>query len=98
MTLFGHTIEFNPKRTAPNGGVPRSAGGRSLHDAPTETVVTVRGFKPGLSPERRAHLQAYGLIPGRCAKIIQHLPVLVVQVDHCELALEADLACLIEIE
>ena len=50
------------------------------------------GFAPDLPPERWAHLQAYGLVPGRFVRVLQHAPVTVVQVEHCEIALELDLA------
>jgi Fe2+ transport system protein FeoA len=51
------------------------------------------GFAPGLPQELGAHLQAYGLVPGRYVRVLQHTPVTVVQVEHCEIALEDDLAC-----
>lgn len=98
MTLFGYAIGFKVKSAASTGGDQPAASGRCLCDAPSDTVVTFSGFGPGLSPERRAHLQAYGLITGRCVRVVQHHPVTVVLVDHCELALEGDLARLVEID
>lgn len=53
----------------------------------------VVGFCERMNPERRAHLQAYGLAPGRAVQVVQQSPVTVVQVDHTELALEVGLAC-----
>ena len=58
----------------------------------------VLNFSPAISPDRRAHLQAYGVVPGRCVKIIQHFPVTVIQVEQTELALETELAGKIEVE
>jgi Fe2+ transport system protein FeoA len=65
----------------------------TLADIPPGDGVELRGFAPGLPQERRAHLQAYGLVPGRFVRVLQHNPVTVVQVEHCEIALEDDLAC-----
>lgn len=59
---------------------------------PGERAMVV-GFCERMNPERRAHLQAYGLVPGRAVQVVQQSPVTVVQVDHTELALEVELAC-----
>jgi Fe2+ transport system protein FeoA len=59
--------------------------------------MRVKGFLPGLTAERRAHLQAYGLSPGYWVEVIQHYPVTVVRVEHTELALEAGLACQVQV-
>jgi Fe2+ transport system protein FeoA len=48
--------------------------------------------------ERRAHLQAYGLVPGHCVRILQHSPVTIVQIEHMELALEGGLARQVQVE
>jgi len=72
----------------------------------TQTIVNIKPgcrarilkFSPAISPDRRAHLQAYGVVPGRYIKIIQHFPVTVIQVEHTELALETELAGKIEVE
>ena len=50
------------------------------------------GFTSGLSPNCFAHLQAYGLVPGYWVRVIQQSPVLVIQIDYTELALEMELA------
>lgn len=55
------------------------------------------GFSPGLPREHLAHLQAYGLVPGRTVRVLQHAPVTVVEVEHCEIALEAEMACQIHV-
>ena len=59
--------------------------------------MRVKGFLPGLSPERQAHLLAYGLAPGYWVQVIQHSPVTVVRIEHTELALEAGLACQVQV-
>jgi Fe2+ transport system protein FeoA len=52
----------------------------------------VVGFADGVSPDRRARLQAYGLIPNYWVRVVQHSPVTVVRLDQTELALETELA------
>jgi len=47
---------------------------------------------------RRAHLQAYGLIPDDWVRVVQHSPVTVIQIDQTELALENSLASQIEVQ
>lgn len=42
--------------------------------------------------ERQSQLQAYGLIPGRQVQVLQVWPVVVVLLEHTELALENELA------
>jgi len=98
MTLFGYKIE------------PRSFTGRRKKflaaDNTSTTLVDIhpgqqaqlRGFAAGLSSDRFAQLQAYGLPPGRWVRVIQHSPVTIIQVENCELALEADLARQIEMD
>lgn len=65
----------------------------TLADIPPGDGAQLKGFAPGLPQERWAHLQAYGLVPGRFVRVLQHIPVTVVQVEHCEIALEDELAC-----
>jgi Fe2+ transport system protein FeoA len=47
---------------------------------------------------RRAHLQAYGLVPGHWVEVVQHSPVTIVLVDYTELALERDMARRVAVE
>lgn len=56
------------------------------------------GFTSNLPPDRFAHLQAYGLVPGYWVRVIQHSPVLVIQIHHTELALEMELAGNVNVE
>lgn len=65
----------------------------TLADVLPGEAVRLLGFAPELPPERWAHLQAYGLAPGRCVRVLQHTPITVVQVEHSEIALEDELAC-----
>lgn len=70
----------------------------TLVDLPAGAVAKVVGFGRGLSLDRRVQLQAYGLVPGYRVKLLQHSPVIVVLVDNTELAMEDDVAGLVEIE
>lgn len=70
----------------------------TLANVPPGGRATVVGFCERMNPERRAHLQSYGLVPGRAVHVVQQSPVTVVQVDHTELALEVDLACGVLVE
>lgn len=70
-------------------------GGLSLADVPPGFRVRVIGFAEGFPPDRRAHLQAYGLVPDYTAKVLQQAPVTILKIDHTELALENELAALI---
>jgi Fe2+ transport system protein FeoA len=70
----------------------------SLADVPAGEKVCVCGFISGLSAEQRSHLQAYGILPGHCVKILQHSPVTIVQIEHMELALENGLARYVQVE
>ena len=66
--------------------------GRLLADVPPQSTVRLAGYLPGMPPERRAQLQAYGLLPGQSLRVLQHKPVTIIQVDLTELALETELA------
>jgi Fe2+ transport system protein FeoA len=67
--------------------------GRTLKDVPVGRRARVAGFCAGLTADRLAYLQAYGVAPGYWVRVLQHNPVTVVQVEHTELALESELAC-----
>jgi len=54
--------------------------------------VCVAGFTSSISAERKARLQAYGLVSGQVVRVLQHNPVTVVVIEHLELAMETDLA------
>ena len=95
MTSFGRKM-FNGRRGRRCSH--KRAGDLTLADVPAGGQVCVRGFRKGLSGERRAHLQAYGLMPGHWVRILQHSPVTIVQVEHMELALENGLARQVTVE
>jgi Fe2+ transport system protein FeoA len=58
---------------------------------PGENAIIV-DFLPGISSEQRAHLLAYGVIPGSIIRVIQQTPVTILEVDQLELALEKKIA------
>lgn len=97
MTVFGYTIP-NPTRIRLRRWQIRQAGldlapaDQTLEKLPMGKPAQIDGFLAGLSPERRTHLQSYGLVPGTWVYVSQHSPVTIVQVEHLELALENDLA------
>ena len=53
----------------------------------------VKASLPGL-----AQLQAYGLASGYWVRVLQRTPVIVLQIDHLELAMEKELADLVQVE
>ncbi len=69
-----------------------------LTDIDTNSTARITGFAPSLSANRKAHLQAYGIIPGNTLRVQQKRPVTIVQVEHTEIALEAELAAAIYVE
>jgi len=96
MTLFG--CKHFQRHRRRGHGAPRKEGRLTLADSPPGRCMRVRGFSARLPAERQAHLQAYGLIAGHCVKVLQHAPITVVQIEHTELALEDNLARLVEVE
>ncbi len=55
--------------------------------------ASILGFSPAIAAERLYQLQSYGLLPASHIAVVQNWPVVVVQVEHTELAIENDLAC-----
>lgn len=88
----GHRKRRRRIRMRGAGGCTGRSQELTLADVPPDCQAKVIGFLPGLPKERKAHLQAYGLVPGYWVRVIQQSPVTVVQVEHTELALERELA------
>ena len=87
-SLFGRLALALFKASRPTGGAQSLAGeGFTLADVPPGWQAKVVGFADGVSPDRRARLQAYGLIPDYWVRVVQHSPVTVVRLDNTELAL-----------
>ncbi len=51
-----------------------------------------------LSPSHLQHLNAYGVLPNRTVKVLALHPLVIIQVEHCELALEDSIARQIIVE
>ena len=66
--------------------------GVTLAEVPVGCKAEVLGFSADFPPERKAYLQAYGLVPNYQVQVLQRSSVTIVRVDHIELALENDLA------
>ena len=103
MTLFGWQGIWPGKRMrgrTPAGTLPGfgRTEARSLMDVPPGNRAKVLSFSPNLAMERKAHLQAYGILPGHWVKVLQHSPVIVIQIDHTEVAMETGLAGEIHVE
>lgn len=64
----------------------------TLADVPPGCRAKVTGFTGALRTGRSAYLQAYGLMPGHWVMVLQHSPVMVIQVDHTEIAMEREMA------
>jgi Fe2+ transport system protein FeoA len=77
-----------PDSSAPTG---HRAATLTLAETPTGAWATVREIG-SLSPARRDHLHAYGIVPGRLLRVIRQANVSIVEVEHTELALEAEIA------
>jgi len=66
--------------------------GTTLAEVPAGCRVQVLAFSEDFPADRRAYLQAYGLVPDYWVQVLQHSPVTIVRLDHLELALENELA------
>ncbi len=99
MTLFGYEFTFpdiNYKRQKRSS--KRQNIYFSLAQVKPGRQVKVKGFSPGLSSSRTWQLQSYGVVPGCWLRVIQQSPVTIIQVEHLELALECELAALIQVD
>jgi Fe2+ transport system protein FeoA len=91
MTLRGRCLKIFVfrRRAAPKKTL---SGPQTILDLAPGQPAYVTGFSPGLSPDQRALLRAYGLVPGYPIRIVQQAPVSVIQIEHAEIALENELA------
>ena len=69
-----------------------------LTELPPGSYARMLDFSPEIPSDRRAQLQAYGVIPGNALWLRQHKPVTVIQVDHTELAFESNISNAIFVE
>lgn len=63
----------------------------TLADLSAGEVVKVRRFG-NLPPATLHHLRAYGVLPGREIRILAQRPLVIIQVEESELALEESIA------
>lgn len=82
---------FSPLRSRSDSARNRQSQ-LCLADVPPGCKAEVVGFKTGFPPDRKAYLQAYGLVLNYPLQVLQHKPVTILRVDQIELALESDLA------
>ena len=64
----------------------------SLAETRPGSRVCLQGYLPGLSQQQQTHLRAYGLTEGCYLTVVQRSPVIVVKVEHTELAIEQEVA------
>lgn len=69
----------------------------TLADVPVGWKARVRGWE-ATPPRRRQQLRAYGLTERRWIDVLQHVPTMIIRVEHTELALERELAATILVE
>lgn len=63
----------------------------TLAEVPVGYEAKVVSFAADFPPDRKAHLQAYGLVPNYKVRVLQRSAVTIIRLDHIELALENDL-------
>lgn len=76
---------------------PASPPGLSLDAIPVGECAEVINLAPEMPLHRRQALLAYGVEPGKCLHLLQQSPLTVLRVDQMELALEKELARLINV-
>lgn len=95
MTILGIHVSAAPK---PAQAVSHQVTQEmTLAELTPGKTATVTGFSTRISPDRRAQLQSYGIIPGHPLSVVQHSPVTIIQVENIELALERNLARLVQV-
>lgn len=91
-------VRHFPKPQSKERVKPDMLVGVSLVDIPPGIQAQVIGFADDFPEDRRAYLQAYGLVINHQVRVIQHSPVTIIRFDNIELALEAALAEGIRVE
>jgi len=85
-------------RLKESGRLSRAARhGITLADVPPGWQAEIIGFSDSFPADRKAYLQAYGLVLHQQVQVVQHRPVTIIRLDHVELALENDLASGIQV-
>lgn len=79
------------QKTHENLVQPQPSDERPLADFSTDARVKIRRFG-NLPPATLHHLQAYGVLPGREIRVLAQRPLVIIQVEESELALEESVA------
>ncbi len=98
MNLRNWKHSFQSHARLADAAVSGEPTSRLLSTVQPQATVRLVGYLPGLPPERRTQLQAYGLLPGQILRVLQHNPVTVIQVGLTELALDSELANVMVVE
>jgi hypothetical protein len=110
MNFFGQPVRLPRKQPAPRPLQPVPASGLApltLLDVPAGCRAKIgysvgsqshEGSDPSAPTPGLAQLQAYGLQAGYWVRVLQHSPVVVLQIDHLELAMEKELAARVMVE
>lgn len=87
------------RRACPGGlwGSQNPASARTLAGIEPGREVAVLGFAD-IPAEQRQHLQSYGLLPGRRVRVLSRNPLIIVQVEQTELAIEVEIAAGVLVE
>lgn len=110
MNFLGQPVRLSRKRPAPRPIQPVPVSGLApltLLDVPAGYKAKIgvspgsysyEGSGPSSPTQGLAQLQAYGLQAGYWVRVLQHSPVVVLQIDHLELAMEKELAARVMVE
>jgi Fe2+ transport system protein FeoA len=85
------------RRLVPRAAAQATEGPYTLADAPVATDLRIVACST-LEQEHRDWLQAYGVQPGHCVRVLQHRPVTIIQAGQDELALERPIAQAVQVE
>ena len=89
---FRHRRRLHHIHTHLFGPAESPASALTLADLRPGQQARLLSFSPEIPPERLTQLQSYGLLPDCHIDVLQNWPVIVIQVEHTELAVENDLA------
>jgi Fe2+ transport system protein FeoA len=84
-------LAAQPEPAVPDTAERASAATSALADIPLGQRARVVGVG-ALPGAQREQLHGYGILPGRVLRVVQRTPLIVVQVEHAELAIETEVA------
>lgn len=97
-SILGRFAKRFSRRKAARRRSHRVVEGITLADIPPGRRAEVIGFAENFPADRKAYLQAYGLVLRQLVQVVQHRPVTIIRLDHVELALENELASGIQVQ